>query len=69
MVYLPGEMTFAGAVFRVGGSIPPPATPRDAIKPMARPDEVAALPSAAAAKTPRPLPANFLGSNPVEIEF
>ena len=41
----------------------------DAIKPMARPDEVAALPSAAAAKTLRPLPANFLGSNPVEIEF
>jgi hypothetical protein len=36
---------------------------------MARPDEVAALPSAAAAKTPRALPANFLGSNPVEIEF
>jgi hypothetical protein len=37
---------------RVGGSIPPPATPPDAIKPMARPDEVAALPSAGAAKTP-----------------
>ena len=52
---------FAAAI-GVGGSIPPPATPRDAIKPMARPDEVAALPSAAAAtKTPLPLPANLLG--------
>jgi S1-C subfamily serine protease len=28
------------------------------IKPMDRPDEIAALPSAAAAKTPRPLPAS-----------
>ena len=26
MVDLPGEMTFTGGLFRVGGSIPPPAT-------------------------------------------